>query len=383
MTLPHVKYTAPIFGVMDNAFASNADTQKYIGDCEDVELEPIVDDVLGVRTRTAIKADLGGGIAQIDPTEAVDLLGPKSAFSTLPTESLFLIGKQAPLKSTLEHPRGAIRVAALPQGWDQGLEPRQAECVRDALMYRIFGVMGPPATGKSKVGAEILKFRHQHDFKGKTFCCASTNVAVDEIFGKTVALLRGLGLETTSIFVVRVLSLHQTLAAYKRGDFLSLDRDFNIEKLRVAMAMKDQARWASYLKASQQLRHEGVISAKAVMDSWLQGTMVLTRMIMDNARIAFATTAATRSNTFYSFDPKTEKECVWPATSFVFDEIGCAHDIELLLVILTFKRTLEQGTILGDYKQLPPYCGSKQGSTYFARLFLLSSRPTRALTRVT
>lgn len=102
MTLPNVKYTAPIFGVMDSAFTSSADTQKYIGEYEDVELEPIVEDNLGIgtRTRTAMKAYLGGAIAEIDPTEAIELLDPNRRFSTLPTESLFLVGKQAPLKWT-------------------------------------------------------------------------------------------------------------------------------------------------------------------------------------------------------------------------------------------------------------------------------------------
>lgn len=84
-----------------------------------------------------------------------------------------------------KHPPGAARIAALPQGWDQELEPLQAECVRDALMDRIFDVMGPPATGKSRLGAETLEFHHQYDTKGKTICCASTNVAVDEIFGES------------------------------------------------------------------------------------------------------------------------------------------------------------------------------------------------------
>lgn len=62
--------------------------------------------------------------------------------------------------------------------------------------------------------------------------------AVDKPSERPVIIVEGLGLERISTFVVRVVSLHQNLAAYKRNDMSSLDQDFNIEKLRVAMAKK-------------------------------------------------------------------------------------------------------------------------------------------------
>lgn len=128
--------------------------------------------------------------------------------------------------------------------------------------------------------------------------------------------------------------------------------------MRIQEASQDKTRYASYLKAVEVLTNSGKITDPELFNAWSKATLQLTEQVMKNVRMAFCTTAGIRSSALYRKDKKTGEEWSWPATTCVFDEIGAAHDYEVLLPILTFKSTLRRLIVAGDYKQLPPYAAS-------------------------
>lgn len=215
LSKPSRKIAAPIVGFVSNAIPIRA-LHNFEGEALDVKLEPIIDDVFGMRVRDTVRDNLGGANA-VNTQEAVEMLDPNQQLTPLPVQNMFLTTLGAPQASDLVHEKGKVLADKLQQlkGWDESLETAQGNAVLGAIMNTLFRIWGPPATGKSFVLAEILK-RLLNDKDEKVVVCASQNVAVNELFEKTATKVKRLGWKRTAL--VRVFSISQVLAQYGRSD---------------------------------------------------------------------------------------------------------------------------------------------------------------------
>ena len=354
---------APIVGIISNSFLKSGDMDNFIGEAFNITLNPIIDDILGTRARKAMRelemtsADQEG----LGTGEISMYLDPKRSLSALPLEGLFLVDKPVPEKSEL-----AIRVPPPPGNWNQGLKDQQALAVQKSFTNSLFAVHGPPGTGKSQVASRIL-WCFLHMFKDrKVLCSAPANVALESLLHRCIKECKGLGIKEPQF--VRIWSVSQTKAQYSNGNYAVLDDPYHIEALRVKKARSNPVRFAAYLQGHVKLRELGVIDNVRLHQDWDKSTTILTRIVMDEARAAFCTTAALSSPALkWKVDGETR---TWPADTWLLDEAGQANPDAILLGLVTFASTLTRFTMLGDHLQLPAFKGSNLAKKVYIKSFL-------------
>ena len=354
---------APIVGVIANSFKNPADMRNFIGTASNVTLDPIIDDILGTRARKAVRelestsADQEG----LDIGEISEYLDPAKELSHLPLDSLFLVGKPVPPSSALE-----LTLKPAPPKWDSGLKPSQRDGVLMAMKHKLSAVHGPPGTGKSQVASRILWTLLNMPDGGKVLCSTPANVALESLFSRCIKECEDRGMKKLPF--VRVWSVSQTKAQYANGDHAVLNGPYHIEKLRVERAQRDPQKYARYLQGHQRLLDFGVINDKALYGDWDKATTSLTREVMNEAKVAFCTTAALSSPALRWKEDGVPM--TWEASTWLLDEAGQANPDAILLGLVTFAKTLIRFTMLGDHLQLGGFKGSKEAKKLYKTSFL-------------
>lgn len=354
---------APVVGIIANSFLKLGDMDNFIGEASGITLVPIIDDILGTRSRKAMRelemssADQEG----LDTGEISRYLDPKGSLSALPLESLFLVARPVPEKSEI-----AIQVPKPPILWNEGLKERQRVAVQNAITNCLFAVHGPPGTGKSQVASRILWCLLSMFGDRKVLCSAPANVALESLLRRCIKECKDLGMKELPF--VRIWSVAQTKAQYSNGDYAVLDEPYHIEALRVKKARINPIRFAAYLQGHEKLRELGVIDNIKLHQDWDKTTKILTRMVMNEARAAFCTTAALSSPALKWKEGGETK--TWPAGTWLLDEAGQANPDVVLLGLVTFASTLTHFTMLGDHCQLAAYKGSSLAKRVRTKPFL-------------
>ena len=354
---------APVVGMVSNSFSNPRDMENFIGEASNVTLRPIIDDILGTRARKAMR-ELGMTSADQEGLGIGDIsmyLDPKRSLSALPLESLFLVDKPVPEIAEL-----VVQVPQAVARWNQGLKERQALAVRNSITHNVFAVHGPPGTGKSQVASRILWCLLRMYDTRKVLCSAPANVALESLLHRCIKECKILGVEELPF--VRIWSVSQTKAQYSIGDYAVLDEPYHIEALRVKKARSNPVRFSAYLQGHEKLREFGVINNVKLHQDWNKGTTILTRLVMDEARVVFCTTAALSSP---ALKWKAEGETkIWPADTWLLDDAGQANPDAILLGLVTFAPSLTRFTMLGDHLQLPAFKGSNLAKRVYRKPFL-------------
>ena len=354
---------APVVGMISNSFSNPRDMENFIGEASNVTLMPIIDDILGTRVRKAMRELEMSSVDQegLSTGEISMYFDPKRSLSALPLESLFLVGKPVPEISEL-----AVQVPQPPAGWKQGLKERQALAVRNSITHNVFAVHGPPGTEKSQVASRILWCLLGMYNDRKVLCSAPANVALESLLHRCIKECKVLGMEEHPF--VRIWSVSQTKAQYSISDHAVLDEPYHIEARRVKKARSNPVRFAAYLQGHEKLRKFGVINKVKLHQDWNKDTTILTRMVMDEARVTFCTTAALSSPALrWKIDGATR---TWPADTWLLDEAVQANPDAILLGLVTFAPSLTRFTMLGDHLQRPAFKGNDLAKRVYVKPFL-------------
>ena len=125
---------APVVGVIADSFRNREDILSFVGEASDVTLQPIIDDILGLRARKAIReveqeAAMEEGL---DYNEVSEHLDPTKSLSKLPLDSLFSAGKPVLTSEELGHSKAAATMEPRPQnstsGGSQVVNKAQRKC---------------------------------------------------------------------------------------------------------------------------------------------------------------------------------------------------------------------------------------------------------------
>ena len=238
-----------------------------------------------------------------------------------------------------------------------------------SISQSVSAIHGPPGTGKSQVASRIVWSLLQMSTDEKILCSTPANVAIDSLLLRCEKECTELGIRNLKF--ARVWSLSQTKAQYSNRMHTVLEQPYHIEKLRLDIARKGvRERWAQYLEGHNTLINHGVINNPEVNEQWSKDTAILTRLAMDDARVAFSTTAALSSTALkYSGGEKGETMTWGPAT-WILDEAGQANADAILLGLVTFARSLKRFIMVGDHLQLPGFTGSDLARKVFKKSFL-------------
>lgn len=323
-----------------------------------VTLIPIIDDVLGSRARKANR-ELGQTFAELEGLkegQVSEYLDPTKSLSKLPLDSMFLVGKPVPPKPELE----LCGIPRPPIQWNQHLKDRQADGVKMSVCHSVSAVHGPLGTRKSQVASRILWCLLQMSASQKILCSAAANVALESLLSRCIKECESMGM--TDLPFVRIWSLAQTKSQYSNEEYEVLTKPYHIEALRLNIARSDESKWAAYLTGHSLLMKEKVINNKKTFEAWNNDAKILTRLVMDNARVAFYTTAALSSPAL-KWRVSGGAPMTWPAGTWLLDEAGQANPDAVLLGLVTFANTLQRFIMLGDHCQLPAYKGSDLAKT--------------------
>lgn len=135
---------AALVGVIRNCFGDSS-IDEFIGEESNVSLEPIVNDVLGLRSRKAL-GKVGDQIDEFS-RQALGFLQPDDKSkprSLLPAEPLYFDEDFDEAKNTLSHS------LEIPAEYAEHFNASQLKAIEMALGRKISIVYGPPGTGKSK-----------------------------------------------------------------------------------------------------------------------------------------------------------------------------------------------------------------------------------------
>ncbi|KAL9602483.1 MAG: hypothetical protein Q9219_001775 [cf. Caloplaca sp. 3 TL-2023] len=361
ITLEQAKSSnAPFTGTIDNIFSAS-DFKQFEGVDEDVDLEPLFNDIGGDRGRAALR----DFTKMLDDTAAL-LVGhfrPNSKESKLPIRELFLPG----LKFVgTDNILGGVR-RPLSNLSRSTLNESQCNAIEMARSKKVSIVWGPAATGKSEVLATLICQLHIDNPKEKTVVTAPTNVAVDQICTRLSAVWSRLMDRSTPPKMVRIYSEAEVQRQFRSDRKDIYEKETHIDKLRLGIARKSPSIYSGYLDGRSELIAHGAINFPAMWDKYMKQARALTNLVVDQMQAVFVTCDALRCGALRKVKNEVTptgatKETVisWGATSCILDEAGCANPLQVLAAVTGFAPTLERFVLGGDHLQLPPYIESDE-----------------------
>ena len=354
-------FEAPIVGIMQNRFKAGTDIDQYLDRTEDnVLLEPIIDDILGERSREGLN-NFAQDLDEMN-AEALGFLQPKMTRASLPVRAMFLKGMPY-VASDNEIPGDNAQAPAQWRGNDS-----QKEALKKAFTQKVSLVWGPAATGKSEVLANIIVEALRRNASERILVNAPRNVPVDSLLKRAVSVYESNNPRVQAPFV-RLFSASQIQAQHAVKASV-LNDPHHIENLRMAEASQNRPRWGAYGKNHAELIAEGFIEDEKKAKAYFKASFELTRIVMDKAKVVFCTTAACR-NKALRWTVREENEVkllTWKPTMNIVDEAACANPLELLLPLASFD-TIKRAIYGGDHKQLPPFLVSDEAKKLWAKTF--------------
>ena len=227
-----------------------------------------------------------------------------------------------------------------------GLNPSQAESLRNCVEYPFSIIHGPPATGKSHTLACLMHHVLAGDRAERILVATPTNVAADALLKKVTELFQQL---KTGVRIVRVYSEMQIAADYASKHANLLD-PYHIQNVRISLAKAQARQYRVFLVGVEKLQRHGLIVSPQEFKAYQKERLELDKVIMSKADIVFATCIGAHMVGI--------KE--WPATICLLDEAGCGKDHEILLPLAMFP-TLKRAVLAGDPYQLGPTIFSMPG----------------------
>lgn len=357
-------FEAPLVGIMQNRFKAGKDIDQYETRIDDdVLLEPIIDDVLGERSREG-PSNFGQSLDELS-AEALGCLTPTMTEARLPMRAMFLKG----MPYVASDNDILVDNAPAPAQW-RGNES-QKEALRKAFAHKVSLVWGPAATGKSEVLANIIVEALRRNPWERVLVNAPRNVPVDSLLKRAAAVNEANhpGKAGKKVFApfVRLFSASQIRAQYAVNAPI-LAAPYHIDNLRMKEAERDKNRWAAYGTNHAELRTEGFIEDEKKSMAYFKCAFELTRIVMDKAKVVFCTTAACRNNALrWTVQEENDvKLLTWQPTMNIVDEAACAKPLELLLLLASFN-TIKRAIYGGDHKQQPPFLVSDEAKKLWVK----------------
>lgn len=171
----------------------------------------------------------------------------------------------------------------------------QKEALKKAFTHKVTQVWGPAATGKSDVIANIIVASLRRDPKEQILVNAPRNVPVDSLLKRVVGVYRGNPTTRSGdMHFVRLFSDSQVRAHYAVND-KELAGPCHIDKLRLTRAQQNPHVYRDFPQNHREMVQQGFIEDEGKAKAYLRCANVLTKAVMDNARVVFCTTAACRN----------------------------------------------------------------------------------------
>ena len=224
----------------------------------------------------------------------------------------------------------------------------QQLALETAMRYRVSGIIGPPATGKTRILVELIKLYHRLYPEHKILVTAVTHVAVDAIFKQLMDTARNHGLAEK---VTRFYGNPRIVADMLKDpeDVQSLG-EAHIGSRCVALAGKDGVSAKSAYMAGwlQMKKSKRIRAARAEDRCWVEQHNWLKRRVLATTSVLFSTSGALRS----------EELCAdggsWGASLCIIDEAGSAKPVDILQVLVAMNITAQRFVFAGDPSQLGP-----------------------------
>ena len=265
------------------------------------------------------------------------------------------------------------------------LNESQRQVHKAATQCRVSACIGPPATGKTRLLAEMILALHRAQSDDKIIVVAVTHVAVDELLRK---VLMCCGTMQERQAVTRYYStgrvdddiIYEIIGPGKIPEG-------HIEGQRIS-AVKDTENYTKYqrniyLNGLSLLRDEGGALENAVLsdvhlsesedtnsegewgenewDDWKTLRRDLTDRVLDRTKILFCTSSSIQGKGIYF----AREDHGWPAKTCIFDEAGCAKPLDIMQPLLVLGKTLNRIVLCGDNRQLGPSLFSDIGKSTF------------------
>ena len=268
----------------------------------------------------------------------------------------------------------------------EALNSSQLMAFHIAVRSRISICIGPPATGKTRMLAELILALHRKNPRDRIAVVAVTHVAVDELLKKVQSLCRT---DKELKVITRFYSPGRTDGdiAYEIIGPGSIPAG-HIEARRIELAKtKHPSQRKKYFEGLSLLKDEGGPVGKHPMkeedalgveetdlasgwgdsdwDDWRRLRHSLTDQVMNETSMLFCTSSSIQSRGIYS--NRGMFETVWAAKTCIFDEAGCAKPVDIMQPLLMMGKTLERVVFCGDNKQLGPSLFSDVGKATFGK----------------
>lgn len=357
---------AAMTGQIRNTF--KGDLGQFIGEDTDVELEPIVNDILAMRSRNAvgkITKELDAfsmkarGFFEAKPGSKEDDK-PKSQ---LPGLRLFGGDKYVEEENQLSGeslPISREILDILNEAQNKGLEMM--------LGHMISIAWGPPGTGKSLLLAclaRLLLTKSDEKFVGT----AMANVAVDSLMDACIKLWRRTEPNVPPPFA-RVYSEAQIESQWLAGDHDFLSGEFHLDQLRFKRAQQNPARWDAYLAGRREMQEYGRMMYEEPYKAYNKQAKLLSAEVLDkDVRGVFCTVSNCQTPALYQEDGEGDVKRVFKATTIVADEAGTVLRPHLMLLLMTFVYA-KRLVLAGDHKQLPALLLSELGKSWWSKSYL-------------
>ncbi|KAL8688523.1 MAG: hypothetical protein Q9218_005590 [Villophora microphyllina] len=334
---------APILGIISNKIHTDAEWNDFIGVDTDVEIAPIVVDILGQVTREGLVkfSELLDDISR----QTLGFITPKVTSTGFPLRAMFLqdeLYQEEQNKATGVPPK-------LPQ-WRGNAS--QINAVAKVFSHKMSLVWGPAATGKSEVMANAIVSGVMVAPGSKTLVLAPRNHPLDGLLLRCHTANKTLSRNNNAVLsAVRLFSEPMIQAQLAAGeDFKAKSHMYHIESLRQLKAEANEGRWKDYLAGRREQREIGSILEDSAQKKFRKALKELTRLVMDqvsNSALSWKVKVADPNDP--TGQNKVDKTMTWGPRAVFFDEAACANPLELLLPCIKFGDTLK------------PYVVSKKG----------------------
>ena len=219
------------------------------------------------------------------------------------------------------------------------------------MRYRVSGIKGPPATGKTRVIAETVKTYLRYFPGKKVLVTAVTHVAVDEILKQLTLMLHGTP-EASGVtrFYGHSKVVQDMLNTWSDKERLNRLDQAHLGARCLAMAKEESVlRETSYIKGLKAFKNSRVEHHVEVKRNWYDLHKKLQYSVLKKTAVLLCTSSSVRSEELINGEGER-----WPAGLLIFDEAGCAKPVDILQPVITMRSTLERLVFCGDDRQLGP-----------------------------